>query len=308
MKAGFLSVTRRYFVDWARRLWRSRGWAAAQLGGVALLAVAVMGWTRIPEKHAWQVMLTLLIPLLLVVGFLLLQAATLRSFLRPLAMERDSDPARVSLIWGAATLLVWLVIAGLVWRLLDHFDDQIELWASYLNSRFGAGWRAHIFSEPRLSWFFHHAEFVLRWLVLPGLLLPLCSSAAWGLRRLPWPGLNRVWINWRWWLGLLAASLISVVWPATFFTANPHGTVAAQIGRVAFKLALAYLLAIFGWLAVQSWAATLLLFDGGVSTAPEEYPGELAGAGVRVIPPGGGKSGSVRLPLPEGSDNSVGNS
>ncbi len=60
--------------DLAVRLSRARVWVALQFVlTLVLIAVGVV-WTRIPEKHWWQVGLTLLIPLLLIVSLLELQA------------------------------------------------------------------------------------------------------------------------------------------------------------------------------------------------------------------------------------------
>ena len=47
------------------RLWTARRWVAGQFGGTLLLMLAALAWTRLPDKHGWQVALSLLIPLLL---------------------------------------------------------------------------------------------------------------------------------------------------------------------------------------------------------------------------------------------------
>src|SRR5208283_1384639 len=90
-----------YFKDLFHRLGRSWGWVAAQFGGILLLILAGMGWTRLPDKHGWQVALTLLVPLLMAAAALALQAATMRSF-------ADGDEKRIKLWWGALSLLVWI--------------------------------------------------------------------------------------------------------------------------------------------------------------------------------------------------------
>ncbi len=48
------------------------GWVAAQFWGTLLLVLAGLAWTRLPDKHAWQVLLSLLVPLLLVIAALAL--------------------------------------------------------------------------------------------------------------------------------------------------------------------------------------------------------------------------------------------
>ncbi|MGB6691715.1 MAG: hypothetical protein WBE76_28075 [Terracidiphilus sp.] len=293
--------------EWARRLLRARGWIILQLLGVALLLLVALGWTRIPEKNAWQVMLSLVIPALLVAAFLLLQSGTMRSLLKSNSQEQDFAVQYISIAWGAATLLLWIAVAIVAWDLLDRFDDRIDLWAGYLNSRFGADMRARIATEQHIAWFLNYAERAFRWVILPGLLIPLCSSAAWGLRRLPWKRVLRVWLSWRWWPMVLAAALIGVAWPSTFFAALPHGSVSAQVWTVVLKLIAAYLLSIAAWIALLAWAATLLRCGESTHGDGDDDSGDLAGVGVRVRPPDGGKSASVRLPLPDSGDDSGGN-
>lgn len=309
MSDRFFPSARQLSSSWWGRLRRSRSWAVMQFVGLALLLAAGLAWTRIPERHAWQVALSLLIPVLLVAGFLLLQAGTIRSLLRPHSNQTDFFGPRISLAWGAATLLLWLILAWLASILLDHCDDRIELWSGYLNSRFGAGARAKLATEEHIAWLLTYMVRAVRSVVVPGFLLPLASSAALGLRRLPFKRLLNVWLNWRWWPVVLAAALIAVAWPQSFFTGLPRGPVSAQVWRVIFKLLAAYLLIIANWFALLAWMATLLCASPGANRREggDDGDGELAGVGVRNSPPAGGKSGSVRLPLPESGDDSVGN-
>ena len=45
-----------------RELWRpllrAWPWVAAQFGGVTLLVLLGLGWTRLPDQHGWQVLLS----------------------------------------------------------------------------------------------------------------------------------------------------------------------------------------------------------------------------------------------------------
>ena len=90
-----------YFKDLYGRLCQRRRWVAAQFGITLLLILIGLAWTRLPEKHLWQVALTLLMPLLVAISALELQAGTMRSF-------ADNDGKRIKLVWGAMTLLVWV--------------------------------------------------------------------------------------------------------------------------------------------------------------------------------------------------------
>ena len=79
MTIGFFVKTRFLLADAWKRLLRSWLWAALQLAGLALLIGLGIVWTRLSEKNVWQVFLTLLVPVLIVAGFLALQAGTIRA-------------------------------------------------------------------------------------------------------------------------------------------------------------------------------------------------------------------------------------
>lgn len=282
----------KYLKDMLRRLGRAWGWIAAQLVGMLILILLALAWTRLPDKTGLEVALTLLTPLVLVAALMALQAGTMRHLLA-------NDEGRVRLVWGALTLLVWLALGWVAWLLLDWCDDQIPNWASYLNSRASAHWRARVFTYAHLQHWLTIAEWILRWIIVPGKVIPFAvASAQWGWR-LPWRRLVRMMFDWRWWPMVIAASLLAVAWPGTFFNGIPHGTVAHQVWAVGLKLAAAYLLAIASWMVMLAWAATLLSSGPGAFPPPEDDSGgEPVPVPALVGPPLGSKSASVRLPLP----------
>lgn len=287
---------RSLIVEWLARVRRAWVWIVLQLAGVALLIGLGMAWTRIPEKHWWQVLLTLVVPLVMAAAFLVLQAGTFRGFLRPAAENRPL----VGLAWGAATLMIWIAIGWALWSLLDMFDDNTWSWATYLNSKAGAYAREHWASDAHLHRDLEWAGWTLRWVVVPGLLMPLASSAAWGLRRLPWRRVLRLYITWHWWPAVLALALVGEAWPQTWFSAEPHGSVQSQVVRVIWKLAAAYLLAMVCWVRFVGWTAMLLdpppRGDGG-EAAPEPAIGGRAGE----------KRAEIKLPLPDAGEGVGGN-
>ncbi len=291
------SSLRSLIVDALGRMKRAWLWIVLQSVGVALLIALGLVWTRIPEKHAWQVSLTLLVPVIAMAAFVVLQACTFRGFLRPAGEGRR----RVALAWGAATLVIWIAIGWLLWALLDKFDDRIIDWAAYLNSKAGAYARVHWASSEHLSRDLQWLEWTLRWVIVPGLLLPLASTAAWGFQRLPGRRVLRLFIDWRWWPAVLACALVGEAWPQTWFETEPHGSVPSQVTRVIVKLVLAYLLAMVCWIKVMAWAAML------IDPAPRGGPGDGGEpVGVPAIAgPDESKHAAVRLPLPD-ADESVG--
>ena len=232
------------------RLSRNWKWIAGQFIGTALLILIGLAWTRVPEKHWWQVALTLLIPILLAISILELQAGTIRAF-------ADDDGKRVKLVWGAMTLVFWVAVVWVCWWALDWCDDRIWDWASYLNSKAPAGQRATLFTFAHLTLWMKILEWIFRWIAIPAKVTAWAgASAQWGWR-LPVRRIIRMLWNWRWWLGVTLAALLGVLLPSRFFSGNPHGTVAAQEWSVGLKLTAAYLLAMTAWVLVLGWFAVL---------------------------------------------------
>ncbi|MFZ0396267.1 MAG: hypothetical protein WCF17_00140 [Terracidiphilus sp.] len=318
--------------DGMARLKRAWGWVVAQFIGMALLIALGLVWTRIPEKHGWQVALTFVLPAATIAGFLVLQAGTQRAWLRREPVEttvevtdpdedEEREPRRVWLIWGALTLVLWIAVGWFAWALLDRANAQTYQWAGYLNSRFGPHARATWGSFDHLNRDLEWALWALRWVVVPGLLIPLAvCSAAWGLvRRMPWRRGLHVWGKWNWWPVVVAWALIGEAWPQTWFNEEPHGTVHAQVWRVLLKVAGAYLLAVTGWNKVLAWSAMLVdprprtMLDEpylrlgltGAATLPKIEPPVAEESGAEPEPPP--QDGAVGRPLPKGTDDAGGN-
>ncbi len=235
-------------------------WVVAQLVGTPLLILVGLAWTRLPDKHVWQVALSLLVPLLLGISVFELQAGTVRSF-------ADDDGKRVKLVLGAISLLVWVAIGAACWAVLDWCDDQIPQWAGYLNSQAPASLRAKLFTFEHISLWLGIVEWLLRWVAVPGKLIVYASaSAQWGWR-LPWRRMIRFLWNWHWWAGVLLAALVAVALPGCFFAGEPSGTVHAQLWHVALKVSATYLLAVGSWVLLLGWFAVIF---GGQQLEPEE--------------------------------------
>lgn len=259
------------FREMLKRLVSAWGWVVGQFGGVLLLVLLGLAWTRLPDKHGWQVALTLIVPLLLVLSMIELQAATMR------ALAND-DGRRVKMLWSALTLLVWATVFWAAWAVLDWCDGRVPEWAGYLNSRFSAHARARVFTYAHLVQWMTYAEWTLRWVVVPGKLIACAvASAQWGWR-MPWRKLIRVLLNWRWWLAVVVAALAGVVLPGHFFNGLPSGTVSHQVWAVLFKLAAAYVLGVGCWILLLAWAAVQLDRTEQLAPANSELPRPQAAA------------------------------
>ncbi len=272
-----------HFKDLSVRLRRARWWVVAQIGGTLVLIAVGLGWTRLPDKYFVQVALSLLIPLLLAISALELEASTIRSL-------ADDDGKRVKLVWGAIILLGWIAIGAAFWVFLDWCDDQIPDWASYLNSRASAHARAVVFTYAHIVRWLTAAEWILRWIVLPAKLIPYgAASAQWGWR-LPIRRILRMLFSWRWWLAVVLAAIVGVEIPANFFAAKPNGTVSEQVWAVVLKLAVTYLLAVSSWVVLLAWVATLF--------GRQHPPAEEASVAVPVLagPPQSKQGATAEIP------------
>ncbi|MGA2348894.1 MAG: hypothetical protein ABSF70_00560 [Terracidiphilus sp.] len=238
------------FRDLFRRLHLGRNWVAFQFGLTLLLILVGIAWTRLPEKHIWQVALSLLLPLLLAISALELQAGTMRRF-------ADDDGQRVKLVWGAITLLVWIAVAWIAWALLNWCDEQIPQWASYLNSQAPAAARAKLLTYEHIYLWITYLEWVVRWIIIPAKVIPYAVASSQCGLRLPWRKVLQLLWDWRWWLGVTLAALLGVFLPGLLFTGEPSGSVHAQILHVGLKLAASYLLAVVSWIFLLDWAAVL---------------------------------------------------
>jgi len=272
-----------------QRLSRNRRWIVAQFLLTLLLILIALAWTRLPDKHAWQVALSLLLPVLLAISALELQAGTVRAL-------ADDDGKRVKLIWGAVTLLIWIAAGAAVWELLDWCDDQIPLWAAYLNSKAGAHARSTTFTYEHIQRWLTIAEWIARWIVVPAKLIPFAAaSAQWGWR-LPWRRIIRFLWSWRWWLGVVLASLAGVWLPASFFSKVPAGSVSAQVWAVILKLLGAYILAVGSWTLLLAWWATLF-------KSPSKPPTEEALVAVAVLTGPPHRERGARAEIPPSDDS-----
>ena len=282
MTLPFLANTRDLVVLGARRLLHARLWALLQFVGIALLIAVGLIWTRIPEKNVFEVALTFVVPLLVAAGFLSLQAAYLRSLLREPAAPEQTE---VSFLLGAFTLLLWIAIGWVLWNFIDRFDANDYQWAMYLNSRFDPDMRSRILTYDHLSKGFDYAAWLLRWVLVPGVLLPLGCTAYFGLRHAPWRRIVRVWMAWRWWPMVLILALIGDVLPKYFFVGDPKGSVQAQVWRVILKLIAAYLVSVLCWILALAWSAALVINPpvGAPSSPATSIPGRLEG---RPLPAG----------------------
>jgi len=275
--------------SFVRRLALARVWIVLQFVLTLVLLLLGLAWTRIPDKHVWQVVVELLIPVLLAIGFLELQAGTMRKL-------ADDEGHRVKLVWGAVTLVLWIAAALLTWWVLDWCDDQIPQWGDYIHSMLPKGLRASLLTWAHIKGTLFVIEWIFRWIVVPAKLIPFAAASAQSGLRLPWRRIIRMLWNWRWWAGVVVASLVAIVPPSHFFSALPTGTVAAQEWHVILKITASYLLVIGSWVLLLGWQATLF---AGKQVPPRDK--ELVAVPVLTGPPDRDTSAKADIPPEEES-------
>ena len=190
------------------RILSARWWLVTQLLLTAILLALSIVWLRLPVQHTMQVVLNFALPLLIIATFVWLQSATMRSLM--------GDQRRVKLIFAAMTFVAWVLVAWVALTLAFNFDDKIELYAGYLNSRFPASWRAQIFTEEHIATVFNWFEWVMIWVLIPGIFIPLASLTSVTGAGLPKLRELKYLAQKRWWLPILIVALV-ILW---FFSTN----------------------------------------------------------------------------------------
>ena len=183
----------------------------------------------------------------------------------------DDDGRRVKLVWGAVALLVWVALFWACWAVLDWCDSRKPEWAGYLSAQASAG--------EQVQYWLRVAEWVLRWIVVPGKIIAYSmASAQWGWR-VPFRKIIRLLLNWRWWAVVVLASLVSVALPAHLFASFLQDPAASQVWEVAGT----YFVAIGCWVLLLAWAAVLLglhSVDFDVTVSPSIESGAEASGDV----------------------------
>lgn len=236
-------------------------WLLQFLGNVAIFFVFV-SWLHIDLATRWQVFLNGLVGLIVIVGALLLHGGTL-NYYSELSQNKDKEatffPAFKNALKHLLAFAIWVAILYFLLHFVAKLDDYQYEFPGYLRSEFPA-WLRRIFSENALDNIYTGFVACLRWIVVPGLLLPLgslCASS--GFRGfLKFPAWGRSLRNLPYWIVLVVAALIGVYCTGKLmgWTLNPDRAAVTKEGIwLGFRLFIAYLLALFSWLWVCSMLA-----------------------------------------------------
>jgi len=250
-----LEIARDAFTDCFRN---GRLWFVQFLANPILFGLFV-AWLFLPPSNGFYLILNFFLGLVLLAAAFLLHAGTLNYF-------SDRQPGSPTPLWppfrrALQHLLPVAICVGVFWVLwifvgyLDSFQDAVP---TYLRSTFPAFVRRHI-TLGAVANLFSAAVFVARWVIAPGLVLPLLLQIAdRGFRGFGKQSL----LTWRktvfsfaYWLVLLVAALLGVLavekimaFTPDFKTSTFHG----EAFSLAVRLSASYLLGLFSWLLVCS--------------------------------------------------------
>jgi hypothetical protein len=236
-----------------RRLWLIQFIANPILFGL------FAGWLLIPAAHTWQLALNALLAIVIVVAVVVVHAGTMNYFSDT---NRIENPELAGAFLRAMSHIVAIGVCAAVfyvlWNLLDKADPYQFQLPPYIRSIFPVSLRRH-FSLESLEAIFQWTIFAVRWIVIPGVVLPfLVRTADLGFRGFSGSGFS----EWRkaiasvsYWLVLAGAVLAGVLatqkimnWTPDFRTSSlRHESISFAV-----RLPLAYLLGLFAWMLTCS--------------------------------------------------------
>lgn len=216
-------------------------------------------WLLIPEAKIWQLALNVLLVVLIAAAALVLHAGTLNYF----NDQFREQPAAVTTAFGRAlrhfaAVATCAVIFYLVWSLAGGLGRYQETFSIYVRSTLPASVRAHI-PLGVLTWFSGALVFLVQWVVVPGLLLPLALRAAdqgfRGFGREGWQAWRTAIASLHYWLMLAVAAFLGVYGTITLVSWRPsseNSTFAGETANLVLRLFLAYILGLFSWMVACS--------------------------------------------------------
>jgi hypothetical protein len=239
------------FRDW--RLW------LIQFLGNALLFALFIAWLFIPVAAIWHLILNVLLAVVLLAGLLVLQGGTLNCFYMQDGQTNETlgDLFRRGM-WNLLAMALCAAVLYLLWLLAGQLGSYEESLPPYLRSISPAFLRRFA-GLPLFQGTITTAFFALRWIVVPGLLLPLLASAAYfGFRGFGLQGL-RIWKRTVWsvsyWSVVIVAVVLGVLaterimgWTPDFRTS----TMLQESASLVIRSLVSYFLALFAWMLVCS--------------------------------------------------------
>ncbi len=231
-----------------------RLWLLQLVGNVVAFFLFVL-FLHISESRWYSIAFDFLVLAVAVVLLLWLHAGTMRYFAE---VETDNWTLRHAFTYALRHLpafFVWAAIFLLLRLLITRLEDYQYSLPGYMGSMMPR-WMRRLFGEQGLYTSYDTLIAFLRWIVLPGILLPfgvLCVERGFAgfLAVRNW---IRMLASLTYWIVLVIASLIGVFCTDKLLGWHIEGSLTGEEFWLGFRLLIALLLAIFSWL----WVCAML--------------------------------------------------
>jgi hypothetical protein len=224
-----------------------------------ILAGLFAAWLLIPEANLWQLASNVLLAVVMVAATLLLHAGTLNFF----SDQFREQPAAIKTAFRRAlrhfaAIAVCAIVFYLVWTLAGGLAGYQETLPTYVRSILPATIREYIPLSVLIG-SFEVLVFLLQWVAVPGLLLPLMLRAAdqgfRGFGRAGWKTWKTTIASLHYWLILAVAALLGVYGSNTLLGWRPSSespTFGGETENLVLRMFLAYGLALLSWMVACS--------------------------------------------------------
>jgi hypothetical protein len=239
------------FRNW--RLWLLQFFVNPLLFGLFTL------WLLIPLANAFHVALNIFVVVLLVAAFLLLHAGTLNYFYSQDANE--TAPLRSAFAVAFRNLLAVALGAAVLYLLFflaSSASAYTDAFPPYLRSIMPAFLRKQV-GLSTIQGFFDALMFALRWILVPGLVLPFLASASHfgfrGFGRRGFAAWKHTVLSLSYWALLILAALVGVLATQKIMDLTPDfrtSTFAQERTSLILRASASYLLGLFAWMLTCS--------------------------------------------------------
>jgi hypothetical protein len=255
------------------RLLNSRRLLLAQVFGNIILFLWFSAWLQISEERTWYLILSVVCALAFIGAGAALHGGTLAHFAQPLRGSHARGISAKMGLWHALPLLLWALLLLLLWKWIGLIDEVREGWTLYLRSEMPAALR-NLVSAKAIQNFFNSLFFVLRWIAIPALMLPLAQQIALrGFRCFSAESrrsMKAILGAAGYWLTILLASVVGVYLPSEFMgwtVRRETATLSFETASLIARLLISYLLALASYLMLCSVMGLRAQPDGAASNA-----------------------------------------
>lgn len=235
----------------------SLGIFAWQWVGNASALLLTFTWLRVPDSHAWQFLLSVILGLTIVAAFLWLHATTFRR----LRLSVLPIPTPVQLLILVCIIFFWMFLL----QPISATRSFEPLLAGYINSKLSPQMRSFFTFERLVQWQEGVLD-LLEWLIA-GLLIPVAMAAvATGKNSRTFRGLSGVYQRWQYWAAVFLGGFAGERLTAALVSWTPGNGLIGETLSVVTRLAIAYTADILLWCFVL--ALTAVYLDRGESVEP----------------------------------------